>query len=409
MVATVAALAFSQSDAKPDSKNRGTKPAPDSSASKSDSKPVAADAQTKSAEKPEAKAEDNSADQTHLAEHQFKNIQSLKGKPADQVIPAMQYFSASLGVGCGFCHVSRPAWAPDSDDKEEKRTARAMIAMTEAINQANFKGRPTVGCVTCHAGHSNPNPVPGIPLASGAPGGPTPAGTNPAAPNEARPKLPTAEQVLASYYDAIGGKAALEKLTAKTTRGTAETPQGKLHFEIDQKSPNLYSVSLMPSEANTTLAPAYAEGFNGAGAWRKTAHGSADLEGPELALAHLNGALFDPALEPAPHSIGNRVRTETINGHDCYVVGENTSEPGVFERLYFDQKTGLLVRRAALQRTLFGPLPVTWDYDDYRDVHGVKVPFTFIHTDWINTTTFKADSVDLNPPLDEKKFSLPAE
>jgi hypothetical protein len=206
----------------------------------------------------------------------------------------------------------------------------------------------------------------------------------------------------------VGGKAALEKLNTKTTRGTADTPQGKLKFEIAQKAPNLYTVSLTPAETATTLAPAYAEGFNGTAAWRRTARGSAEIEGSELALARLNGALFDPALAPAPRTINNRVRTETINGHDCYVLAENTSETGFFERLYFDQKTGLLIRRVVLERTLFGPLPVTWDYDDYRDVHGVKVPFTLIHTDWMNTVTFKADSVDLNQPLQDKTFAAPA-
>ncbi len=39
------------------------------------------------------------------AEEQFKNIQVLKGIPADQVIPAMQFITASLGVECEFCHV----------------------------------------------------------------------------------------------------------------------------------------------------------------------------------------------------------------------------------------------------------------------------------------------------------------
>ncbi len=39
----------------------------------------------------------------------FKNIQSLKGVPADELIPTMQYFSASLGVGCNYCHVEQGA------------------------------------------------------------------------------------------------------------------------------------------------------------------------------------------------------------------------------------------------------------------------------------------------------------
>jgi hypothetical protein len=419
-----AVWSFSQSGdvvkAKSTSQSQGAKPATAASdASKSgtsgaqtastpEAKSAGTDAQAKPETRTEEKPAEKSADQTPLAEHQFKNITSLKGTPADQLVPAMQYFSASLGVGCGFCHVTRPTWAPDSDDKGEKRTAREMIAMTQSINQANFKGRPTIGCATCHGGHANPNPVPGIPLASGAPGGPTPGGSNQGA-GAARQQTPSADQVLASYYDALGGKAALEKLTGKTTRGIADTPQGKLQFEIDQKAPNLYAISLSVPTTPPTLASAYAEGFNGSAGWRNTEHGSGDLEGPQLALARLSGVLFDPALLPAPRSITNRVRVESINGHDCYVLNENTSEPGLFERLYFDQKTRLLVRRVLLQRTLFGPLPITWDYDDYRDVHGVKVPFTVIHTDWINTVTFKADSVDLNPALDDKKFSGPAE
>ena len=48
------------------------------------------------------------------AEQQFKNIQVLKGVPADQVIPTMQFISGSLGVECEFCHVEA---AFDKDDK----------------------------------------------------------------------------------------------------------------------------------------------------------------------------------------------------------------------------------------------------------------------------------------------------
>src|ERR1700730_1248785 len=60
------------------------------------------------------------------AEEQFKNIQILKGVPADQVMPAMQFIAASLGVGCEFCHVQG---AFEKDDKKTKQTARKMMPM----------------------------------------------------------------------------------------------------------------------------------------------------------------------------------------------------------------------------------------------------------------------------------------
>ena len=51
------------------------------------------------------------------AEEVFKNIQVLKGIPADQVFPTMQFITASLGVECDFCHV-RDAF--EKDDKKPK-------------------------------------------------------------------------------------------------------------------------------------------------------------------------------------------------------------------------------------------------------------------------------------------------
>src|SRR5260370_20590519 len=64
-----------------------------------------------------------------LAEEEYKNIQALKGIPADQVIPSMQFIAASLGVECEFCHV---AHANEKDDKKPKVTARKMINMMMA-------------------------------------------------------------------------------------------------------------------------------------------------------------------------------------------------------------------------------------------------------------------------------------
>ena len=71
------------------------------------------------------------------AEEQFKNIQALKGIPAEQLIPAMQFITASLGVECEFCHVQG---AFEKDDKKPKLMARKMMGMMFAINKDNFEG-----------------------------------------------------------------------------------------------------------------------------------------------------------------------------------------------------------------------------------------------------------------------------
>src|SRR5579885_194322 len=100
-----------------------------------------------------------------MAEQVYKNVTRLKGKHADQLLPAMQYIYASLGVDCEFYHVPGKM---DLDDKPAKRTARAMMAMTASINKESFGGRQQVGCYSCHHGSTHVSSVPPV-LESDAP------------------------------------------------------------------------------------------------------------------------------------------------------------------------------------------------------------------------------------------------
>src|SRR5258708_22011539 len=81
------------------------------------------------------------------AEQVYKNITHLKGTPADQLLPAMQFIASSLGVQCAFCHVEGKM---DADDKGAKKTARELIAMANEINKANFHGHQQETCLACH-------------------------------------------------------------------------------------------------------------------------------------------------------------------------------------------------------------------------------------------------------------------
>lgn len=111
------------------------------------------------------------------AESVFKNIKILKGVPAGRLVNIMNMgFGRSLGVSCGFCHVPGK-W--DLDDKQEKNTARIMIAMVGAINRdylskvpVDSGPPPTANCFTCHRGM--PRPM--------GPGGPPPGNRPPGAP-----------------------------------------------------------------------------------------------------------------------------------------------------------------------------------------------------------------------------------
>jgi photosynthetic reaction center cytochrome c subunit len=111
------------------------------------------------------------------AESVFKNIKVWKGFQAARLLRAMNLgLGRSLGVSCLFCHV-QDKYA--DDDKKEKRIARDMMVMSNAINtdlvpkMTSLQGeRVTINCGTCHQGHRKP-------LGVGGPRGPEGRGAPP--------------------------------------------------------------------------------------------------------------------------------------------------------------------------------------------------------------------------------------
>src|ERR1043165_380720 len=112
-----------------------------------------------------------------------KNIKVLPGLPQSQLIPVMNFFSASMGRRCNFCHVNNQGqWDYASDAKPEKAAAREMIKLVLDINKTTERLKlDPVSCYTCHRGRTSPQSIPALPLPlpspppnGGGAGGPTP-------------------------------------------------------------------------------------------------------------------------------------------------------------------------------------------------------------------------------------------
>ena len=95
------------------------------------------------------------------AESVFKNIKIFKKMPAARLVNIMNMgFGRALGARCKLCHVPGH-W--DSEDKEEKATARLMIGMVDTLNTqflSRIKHRDgtqaSANCGMCHRGHPHP-------------------------------------------------------------------------------------------------------------------------------------------------------------------------------------------------------------------------------------------------------------
>jgi outer membrane lipoprotein-sorting protein len=333
---------------------------------------------------------DGPAVESKTAEQTYKNIVQLKGTPAEQLLPAMQVISSSLGVECSFCHV---AGKPELDDKPAKKTARQMMAMVASINQGSFGGRQQVSCYSCHHGAEDPATVPPV-LDSDAP---ERAETSTAVPIAA----PTVDQVIQKYVAAIGGADAIRKITSRVAKGAILVSGSQTPIEVLTKAPNK-RVTITHSGNNDSFTA-----FDGNAGWMGSTGRPAREMTPSESGASALDAEFAIAVrlkEIFPQI--RRGRPEQIGGAMCEsLIGTGPGRPPV--RLYFDQNSGLLVRMVRYAETPVGRNPTQIDYADYRDADGVKIPFGWTLSRVNGRFTIQIADVKSNVPIDDARFAKP--
>jgi photosynthetic reaction center cytochrome c subunit len=328
-----------------------------------------------------------------LTEEQFKNIQALKGIPADQLIPAMQFIAASLGVECEFCHVHEKF---DSDDKKPKKIARQMITMMLEIDKTNFEGRLEVTCYTCHRGAAMPVSIPAIKDEEMAgPGGPEKKPAENAA-------LPKPEELLDKYLAAVGGAAAIEKISTRVQKGKLMAFGGQsFPAEVYSKAPDK-RISVMHLQGGDSITA-----FDGQRGWLSVPGRPAHMmSASENESARLDADLHFPVHVKTLYPKFTVEKGEKIDGHDTYLVeGREEGRPPL--RLYFDTQTGLLLRLVRYAQSPLGLNPTQIDYADYREVDGVQVPFRWTVARPGNRFTIQVEEVKQNVPVDDAKFTPP--
>jgi photosynthetic reaction center cytochrome c subunit len=331
------------------------------------------------------------------AEQVYKNITALKGTPADQLVPAMNFMAAALGVECGTCHVQGK---PEADDKGTKKTARAMIEMTAMINKNAFNGRQQVTCYSCHNGHERPTAIPPV-LESDPPARTEPPAATAAAP-AARPQGPTADDIIAKYVAGMGGEAAIKKITSRAGKGEIVAMGSKQSIDVITKVPNKRITITHSGNSDSMTA------FDGTNGWM----GNAGRPGRDMDAGGSSAAALD-----AEFAIALRIkelypqirrgRPETVNGVECEVLQANPNGNHPAIRLSFAKDTGLLMRMVRYADTPLGRNPTQVDYADYRDADGVKIPFRWTLSRTNGRFTIQLTDVKSNVPVEDSKFAKP--
>ncbi|HTA70130.1 MAG TPA: photosynthetic reaction center cytochrome c subunit family protein [Bryobacteraceae bacterium] len=358
-----------------------------------------------------------------LAEEAFHNVQVLRGIPVDDFMGTMGVMSAALGFDCSECHTGagtdRVDWAADT---QRKVIARRMVTMVAAINKDNFTGRQMVTCWSCHRGRDKPAVTPSMDIVYGTPS------LEPDDVFQQAPGQPTADQILDKYIQAVGGAQKLAGLTSYVAHGTSVGFGGfggGGQVQIFAKAPDQRSTIIefkdAPDRGDSIRT------FNGRAGWIKTP--LAVLKEYQISGGDLDGFRLDAQLAfpgqikqilknwrvslpatiedlPGPSSQTSQQPELTLGSHDVQVV-QGDRPNGVVATLYFDAKSGLLLRELRYSRSPIGRVPTQIDYSDYRDVNGIKMPhrLTFAWLDGRDSIEIK--DVQVNVPISDAKFGTP--
>ncbi|HEV2915440.1 MAG TPA: c-type cytochrome [Pyrinomonadaceae bacterium] len=352
------------------------------------------------------------SDEDKPVEQTRKNIQVLKGLRSSQLTSLMNFVAASLGVKCDYCHVKagkdaetgRDKWVWESDDKETKRTARRMMQMVLSVNNTNradFRDNP-VTCYTCHRGQTEAVGLPQLPLAASAHEDGQGGAARALKPAD---KLPAAHEILNKYTEAVGGRAVVAKSQTRVFKGTVEQSQGRQPgIEVTLKEPNKYLAVLTTKQQGIIY-----QGFDGKTGWIKTDQTRREMDAAELAQLERAAALYQVIKVKEPYAGLAVTGKEKVNEREAYVL-ERKSADGRTEKFYFDTETGLLLRRLVLTDTVLFPIPEQTDFEDYREVDGLKLPFTIriSNIDTFFSSTRRFTEIRNNVAVDESIFNLPA-
>jgi hypothetical protein len=213
---------------------------------------------------------------------------------------------------------------------------------------------------------------------------------NPAAAEE----IPTVEQILERYIEAVGGRAALEKLETRICIGKVITDLSSREQPI-YESHYFKAVSKIPASCYAeewSDAGMFIEGYDGKTGWAKDRCGVRVDE--RIGKWRLNW-LLNPqnALRIEEYYPDLEVKGITrVRDMDVYSL----ESPALHRPLFFDTANGLLVG--------FG---YNWEIHDYREVDGVLFPHRAMLSRKGGSTTYEFAEVRHNEPVDDSLFVMP--
>lgn len=210
-----------------------------------------------------------------------------------------------------------------------------------------------------------------------------------------------ASKIIEQYVKAAGGAKTLSRIQTVSLdgaiQGGADEQSGTYTFRV--KLPNRY-YSEVRSGGNTQI-----EAYNGKSAWHLTGGGEiATLLGAqalelEAAAQYYNSRL----LALSKNKVGIAFKgAVSVHGRQTYQV-ELTYPTGIQRQVFFDEQTHLIVA----ERATIGSEEREIDYDDYRKVNGMMLPYRLEMHRGAKVYEVSVTRASTNETVGERTFDFP--
>lgn len=217
----------------------------------------------------------------------------------------------------------------------------------------------------------------------------------------------TADEVIAKYIQAIGGKDKVTAITSLYTEGSIEIMgmQGVIKSTVLNGKGAKQDIEIM----GTTITSCYTD----KGGWsiNPMAGGASAEPMPDAQYNSGKEQIFVGAPFVGYGDKGYKVEmlgTEAVDGADANKV-KMTSPDNISSVYYFDAATGLLVKSVAQAEMQGQMVDNETIFSDYREVEGMLQPFKMVLNmaggQFVMTATMT--KIEVNKPVDEAIFAKP--
>ncbi|MCG8309963.1 MAG: insulinase family protein [Cytophagales bacterium] len=211
----------------------------------------------------------------------------------------------------------------------------------------------------------------------------------------------TVAKVFENYILAIGGEEKVRALKDAKIIMKAEMQGRELEISSLSKSPNMSKTNvLMGGMAVMTQI------YNGTDASISQMGQSVPLDEKQKKDMAYQSAIIE---EIAIIDMGLSAElkgVETINGLNAYAI-EITKPSGDKTTYYYSAESGLKIKESATVQGPQGEMIQETSFADYREVDGVKFPFTITFPMGPMKMEARAESIELNTGIEDSEFAIP--